>query len=93
MNHPEFSNIEIRDFFMAIYALFLASLENRAGVIFRGERVFEEKSKIFLQKHARPNRLFQRAIFERSEKEPVNRHWGLKKSQIFCVRKFGMIHV
>jgi hypothetical protein len=24
--------------------------------IFRGERVFEEKSKIFLQKHARPNR-------------------------------------
>ena len=46
-----------------------------------------------LQKHARPNRFFQRAIFERSEKEPVNRHWGLKKSQIFCVRKFGMIHV
>ncbi|MDZ7876478.1 MAG: hypothetical protein U5L45_02350 [Saprospiraceae bacterium] len=37
-------------------ALFLASLENCAKEIYRGERVFErEKSKIFLfQKYARP---------------------------------------
>jgi hypothetical protein len=41
MNHPEFSNKKIRDdFFMSkynyrtVYALFLASLENRAGGIF-----------------------------------------------------------
>jgi hypothetical protein len=43
MNHPEFSNKKIRDdFFISkynyrtVYSLFLASLENRAGVFFRG---------------------------------------------------------
>jgi hypothetical protein len=36
-----------------------------------GERVFEEKSLIFLQKHARPDRFSDRAYFERSEKQPV----------------------
>jgi hypothetical protein len=41
MNHPEFSNKKIRDDsclfkynYRVVYALFLASLENRAGVFF-----------------------------------------------------------
>jgi hypothetical protein len=33
--------------------------------------VCEEKSKLFLQKRARPDRFSKRASFERSEKQPV----------------------
>ncbi|MDZ7879282.1 MAG: hypothetical protein U5L45_16490 [Saprospiraceae bacterium] len=39
--------------------------------IYWGERVLKEKSMIFLSKHARPKKTLW-AIFERSEKEPVN---------------------
>jgi hypothetical protein len=51
--------------------LFLASLERRPNVIFRGALVFElEKSEIFLiQKQARPDRFYQRASFEQSQKQ------------------------
>jgi hypothetical protein len=49
--------------------LFLASLERRPLKGFlRGEHIFEEKSTIFLQKYARPNRFFSHMPFEQAEK-------------------------
>jgi hypothetical protein len=77
VNHPEFSNVENSGFFMpkTTCKRFTHSFSLRSKIVqerfFRGERVFEEKSLIFLQKQARPDRFSNRAPFEQSEKQPV----------------------
>ena len=56
------------------YALFLLRKKACKGDFLWGERVFEVKIEDFLlQKHAHPNRFFQRTPFSRSEEQYVNR--------------------
>jgi hypothetical protein len=61
INHPEFSNIENSGFFMlknvfiTVYALFLATLERRAGRYFLGASVFfNENLRFFLKNTLAP---------------------------------------
>jgi hypothetical protein len=72
MNHPEFSNMKNSGFFMIVYAFFLASLENRAGIFFRGEGVFLGKNPLFFPQTnpPRPNRFLQGRFLSEARKSP-----------------------
>jgi hypothetical protein len=50
-----------------VASFFCNPINHLLGKIYRGERVFEEKSSIFLQKHAHPKK-WLRPPFSRSEK-------------------------
>ncbi|MDZ7879311.1 MAG: hypothetical protein U5L45_16640 [Saprospiraceae bacterium] len=53
------------------YALFLATLENRLRENLLGRACFDRKIEDFSVKTRSPQKNALRAIFERSEKEPV----------------------
>jgi hypothetical protein len=85
---------------MIYYALFLASLERRAGS-FLGASVFLMKNLQFFIKNTLAPIDFFNGRFLSEAKNNLSRpstgarkpSFRRKKFQIFCVRKFGMIHV
>jgi hypothetical protein len=59
MNHPEFSNKEIRDFFFKKWRFtgcFSLRSKDTQKEIYWGERVLKKKSSISSLKHARPSK-------------------------------------